>query len=359
MTTFRLQDGARRQQRTLLRMSEASFEFGISHSTLRKLDAEGRIRVFRTPGNTRLIERQSVLECLGLSVEVSDGGQAKIIICYCRVSTRKQKDDLLRQIEKVKDFVLQTYKVEPIVLSEIGSGLSDSRPKYLKLIGRIIAGEVGKVVCYSKDRLSRYGNNVFKSLCDQMGVELVFMENKLKEKSYEKEMTQDLLSIISCYSSKLYGRRAKETLSKNVSEDALGRLLELQADCLCMADVQATLAEEGYRCEKHGKSYTKFLLMKAARELEEKERVQLAAGVASDVPKNLVEQFIDECCTREKDAHVYFIPLYKEFARFVQAKDKKSVIVQTFAKKTLKVGLREENSEGWLSVLLRSENHRE
>jgi hypothetical protein len=61
-------------------MSEASFEFGISHSTLRKLDAEGKIRCFRTPGNTRLIERQSVLECLGLSASVSvsaDGEQAK------------------------------------------------------------------------------------------------------------------------------------------------------------------------------------------------------------------------------------------------------------------------------------------
>jgi len=226
MTTFRLQgNAARRQQRTLLRMSEASFEFGISHSTLRKLDAEGKIRCFRTPGNTRLIERQSVLECLGLSASVSaDGEQAKKIICYCRVSTRKQNENFLRQIEKVKDFVLQTYKVEPIVLSEIGSGLSDSRPKYLKLIGRIIAGEVGKVVCYSSDRLSRYGNNVFKSLCENLGVELVFVEDEKAsgEKSYEQELAEDLMAIVHVYSCRHYSRRARETLSKNVSEDGSG-----------------------------------------------------------------------------------------------------------------------------------------
>jgi predicted site-specific integrase-resolvase len=202
MTTLSVHaDSARRQpSRTLLRMSEASFEFGISHSTLRKLDAEGKIRVFRTPGNTRLIERQSVLECLGLSASNGQQERNQSIICYVRVSTRKQKEDLLRQIEKVREFVLQTYKTEPVILSEIGSGLSDSRPKYLKLIGQIIAGEVGKVVCYSKDSLSRYGNNVFKSLCDQMGVELVFMENELSEKTYEQEMAEDLLAIIHCYS---------------------------------------------------------------------------------------------------------------------------------------------------------------
>ena len=223
----------------------------------------------------------------------------------------------------MKEFVLQTYKVEPVICSEIGSGLSDSRKLYLKLIGKIIAGEVGKVVCYSKDRLSRYGNNVFKSLCDQMGVELVFMENKLTEKTYEQEMTEDLLAIIHCYSCKYYSRRASETLSKTVDEKAMARMSELQADCLCIADIQAILKAEGFRCENGGQPYTKFILRRTTRELEEKEHAQLAAGIASDVPPNLVEQFVAECCTREKGAHVYFIPLFKEFSRFVEAKNKK------------------------------------
>jgi predicted site-specific integrase-resolvase len=130
-------------------MSEASSEFGISQSTIRKRDAEGKLRCVRTPGNTRLIQRQSLLECFGLSVSVENGEQAKRIICYFRVSTRKQNENLLRQIEKVRAFVQEKYQTEPIIFSEIGSDLSDSRKLYLKLIANIIAGEVGKVVCFS------------------------------------------------------------------------------------------------------------------------------------------------------------------------------------------------------------------
>jgi hypothetical protein len=87
-------------------------------------------------------------------------------------------------------------------------------------------------------------------------------------------------------------------------------------------------------------------LTKAARELEQKERVELAAGIASTLPKNLVQQFVAECCTREKDARVYFIPLYKEFARFVEAKKKKYVTVQTFAKKLTKLGFERRTRKG-------------
>jgi putative resolvase len=329
-------------------MSEASAEFGISHSTIRKWDSEGKLFCARTPGGTRLVDRQSLLDCLGLSA--SDGGQeeSKRIICYARTSTSKQKNDLERQIQKVRAFVREKYQTEPIIFSEIGSGLSDSRKLYLKLVGKIISGEVGKIVCYSSDRLSRFGNNLFKSLCDKMQVGLEFVEDEKAEgeKSYEQELVEDLMAIVHVYSCRHYSRRASETLSKNVSEDALARMVQLQADCLCVADIQAILKAEGFRCENGGQPYTPFLLRRAARELEEKERAQLAAGVASDVPKNLVEQFIDECCTREKGAHVYFVPLYKEFCRFVEAKKKKAVTVQTFAKKISKLGFEKRTRKG-------------
>jgi predicted site-specific integrase-resolvase len=201
-------------------MSEASFEFSLSHSTLRKLDAEGKIRCFRTPGNTRLVERESILECLGLS---ASGKQERnqAIICYCRTSTSKQKDDLKRQIERVRAFVLEKYKTEPIIFSETGSGLSDSRPKYLQLIGRIITKEVGIVVCYSSDRLSRFGNNVFKNLCNKMDVELVFVEDETSavEKTYEQELAEDLMAIVHVYSCRHYSRHARRTLSRAIDDE--------------------------------------------------------------------------------------------------------------------------------------------
>ena len=181
-----------------------------------------------------------------------------------------------------------------------------------------------------------------------MGVELVFVEDERAsgEKSYEQELAEDLMAIVHVYSCRHYSRRASETLSKTVDDKAMARMLLLQADCLCIADIQAILKAEGFTCSNGGEPYTKFLLRKASRQLEQKELGQLAAGIVSDVPKNLVEQFIDECCARERGSHVYFVPLFHEFTRFVQAKKKKAVTVQTFAKKISKLGFEKRTRKG-------------
>ena len=93
-------------------------------------------------------------------------------------------------------------------MSEIGSGLSDSRAKYLSLIAKVVEGSVGTIVCHNKDRLSRFGTKAFQFLCDKMGVNLIFIDNLNSEKSYEEEMVEDLMSIVHVYSCRAYGRRA-------------------------------------------------------------------------------------------------------------------------------------------------------
>ena len=73
-------------------------------------------------------------------------------ICYCRVSSSKQKEDLSRQIEYMKN----KFPNHEIIY-DIGSWLNFKR-KGLKLILNYgIEGEINELIIAYKDRLARIG----------------------------------------------------------------------------------------------------------------------------------------------------------------------------------------------------------
>ncbi|MBT9654235.1 IS607 family transposase, partial [Ruminococcus sp. MCC718] len=75
---------------------------------------------------------------------------------YCRVSSHKQKDDLERQMDNVKTYLLA--KGQPFeIISDIGSGIDYKKKGLQELIRRISQNQVEKVVVLYKDRLLRFG----------------------------------------------------------------------------------------------------------------------------------------------------------------------------------------------------------
>lgn len=65
--------------------------------------------------------------------------------------------------------------------------------------------EVSEIVIAHKDRLVRFGFEWFEKFCQNRGTSILVMN--AESLSPEEEMTQDLLSIIHCFSSRLYGLR--------------------------------------------------------------------------------------------------------------------------------------------------------
>ncbi|KHL83047.1 transposase [Helicobacter pylori] len=66
-------------------------------------------------------------------------------------------------------------------------------------------GKISKLVIAHKDRFVRFGFEYFESFAQTHGCEIMIMNQF--SLSPEAEMTQDLLSIIHCFSSRLYGLR--------------------------------------------------------------------------------------------------------------------------------------------------------
>ena len=155
-----------------------------------------------TGGGTRYYSQEQLNHFLGIKgIEA----KPKQIIGYCRVSSPKQKDDLQRQIENVKSYMIaKGYQFT--VISDVGSGINYNRKGLNQLIDMITNSEVEKIVILYKDRLLRFGFELIESLCAKYGTIIEIIDNT--EKTEEQELVEDLVQIITVFSCKLQGKRA-------------------------------------------------------------------------------------------------------------------------------------------------------
>jgi putative resolvase len=127
------------------------------------------------------------------------------LVVYCRVSSASQKKDLISQKKAVESFCLAAGKIINVKLEDIGSGLNYKRKNFVHLMEMVERGEVSEIVVAHKDRLVRFGFEWFEKFCNDHGVSICVMNADAL--SPEQEMTKDFLSIIHCFSSRLYGLR--------------------------------------------------------------------------------------------------------------------------------------------------------
>ena len=133
----------------------------------------------------------------------------RISVTYARVSLPKQKDDLERQIERLYSYAISNgYNVSE-QLSDIKSGMEfEKRKDFMKLLNMVCENRVKTVIVENKDRLVRFGFNLLKEVFRLHGTEIVVMSD-IPNKSYETELTDDLISIIHHYSMKSYSNKRK------------------------------------------------------------------------------------------------------------------------------------------------------
>jgi predicted site-specific integrase-resolvase len=131
------------------------------------------------------------------------------VICYARVSSRKQSEDLNRQV----GFLKSVYPHSEVI-TDVGSGLNFKRKGLQTLLDRLFSGDKFTLAISHRDRLCRFGFELFQYLVLKNGGTIVVLNNT--ETSPEQELTQDLLSILHIFSCRVYGLRK---YSKNIKED--------------------------------------------------------------------------------------------------------------------------------------------
>lgn len=186
---------------------------GRTTQTLQRWDRLGILKAHRTPTDRRYYTHDQYLQIIGQKAK-----EQKIMV-YCRVSSAGQKGDLESQKKAVEQFCIAAGKPVGLWLQDIGSGLNYQRKNFVLLMEMVEHGEVSEIVIAHKDRLVRFGYEWFEKFCRDHGATLTVMNAETL--SPEVEMTQDLLSIIHCFSSRLYGlRKHKKQIARLVAEQA-------------------------------------------------------------------------------------------------------------------------------------------
>ena len=190
---------------------------GVTPQTLRNWDRNGKLPPHHTSGNGyRYYSSEQLNQIRGVKPK------KRMVIGYCRVSSYKQKDDLERQIENVRNYLIAQGKPFEII-TDIGSGINYNKKGLQNLIEKIVNSEVEKIVVLYKDRLLRFGFEMLEYVAGLYGCEIEIIDNT--QKTEQQELVDDLVQIITVFSCKLQGKRAnkaKKIIKELIAEDGDG-----------------------------------------------------------------------------------------------------------------------------------------
>lgn len=170
---------------------EAQKYYGVTGDTLRRWAEKQKIFFEKTDGGHRryIINSKKKID-----------SRKKVI--YARVSSKKQESDLQTQIE----FLKSRYPKYSII-KDIGSGINFNRRGFNSLLEQVLQGNVRKVVVYSNDRLARFGQELIEKIFQHFNTEFIIENNTAKNKTDSEELADDLISIITVFTARYYGRR--------------------------------------------------------------------------------------------------------------------------------------------------------
>jgi len=186
---------------------EASEILGVHQRTLYNWETNGLIETIRTSGNKRLynvnkfIQNKKCTDTICTNLDDLDKKE-KLNICYVRVSSNNQKDDLMRQ----KTQMQQLYP-SYIIIEEIGSGLNLNKKGIKKIIKLAIAGKINELVVAYRDRLTRFGFELIEELIKDYSKGKIIILNEKDKIEPEEELVKDIMSIMNVYVAKMNGLR--------------------------------------------------------------------------------------------------------------------------------------------------------
>ena len=256
----------------LVRIGDASRATGISIPQLRKLSNARKIPYYRLP-NSQGSHRLYKIDELFAYLNRNDAGQKSngkdnrnTYIAMCRVSDQKRarnfkdehaESDLRRQLNKVKAYIHDTYGEDVNIVEHcrVASGLALDNPKLVSLINDIMAGKYdhATIVCTYRDRLMRFGIEMFKTICNAHSITIVEIDKSIDTVSEDAEFVRDVSDFLMAKLGRLTAIRSSKKKRITLPTEAVRRLAELYRDGVTVAKIERTLFDEGYRTSKDGK----------------------------------------------------------------------------------------------------------
>jgi putative resolvase len=183
-----------------MKLSTYAKQTGVSYKTAWRWYKAGTLDAYKTETGTVIVRDKA-------DVKPITGR----IALYARVSSIGQKEDIDRQMQRLKDYAAaKGYQVSKEVV-EIASGLNDKRPKLEKLLADI---SIGTIVVENRDRLTRFGAHYIETLLEVQGrhLEMIFQSET------GDELVDDFVSVITSMAARIYGRRQSKRRAEKIKQ---------------------------------------------------------------------------------------------------------------------------------------------
>jgi len=198
-----------------MKAKEVKEILGITQVTLSKYIKKGLIKINKINNYSYIYNDEDVYKLIG----VKKIKHKRINVSYARVSNQPRKNDLKEQSNRIYEFSILNDIVIEQQFEDIKSGMSFERDGLNKLIKLVIEGKIECVIVENKDRLCRFGFDLITEVFKYFGTKIIVISDNIQNKSYEQELTDDLISIIHYFSMKSYSNRRKLNKIKKELQD--------------------------------------------------------------------------------------------------------------------------------------------
>lgn len=199
-----------------MKSSDVLKKLGVTRVTLCDYVKKGVIKATKKQNGQYEYDEQSVYEFIGQKFERKN----KVNISYSRVSTQAQKEQLKDQTLRIYNSCIARGIELEEQIEDIKSGMDDSRKGFQTVLERVIKGEIGLLVVENKDRLTRFNFDTLEYIFKYYGTQILVLNDLLDNKTYEQELTEDLISIIHYFTMKSYSHRRKlNKIRKELEEE--------------------------------------------------------------------------------------------------------------------------------------------
>lgn len=186
-----------------IKLSQWAKDNTLSYQAARAQFHKGQI-----PGARQLPSGTIVVDTKPAEVSPASG-----CALYARVSTRKQQDHLDGQIDRLRLFAAANGDKIVEEVAEVASGVSDKRPGLRNLL---TSGTFETLYVEYPDRLARFGRGWIEAMLESQGKTVVYLNESAN--GDEESLAEDLITVVSSFCGRMYGKRGGKAKSQKVSE---------------------------------------------------------------------------------------------------------------------------------------------
>jgi predicted site-specific integrase-resolvase len=189
----------------------------ITRTTILRWEEKGILNPIRLESGHRRYKQSDIENIIG-EINVPIENKMNCVI-YARVSTKKQKDNgnLDRQVKRLMEYAEQKNYHIVQIYQEVASGINENRRELHRMLKKVEEDDITIVLSEYKDRIARFGYEYLERYCHSHKTTIEFMEQQ-ENQTLNEEMVEDMISIITSFSARLYGRRGAKHIKKEIEK---------------------------------------------------------------------------------------------------------------------------------------------